>query len=52
MTVGMESFAARRAASADGTLHLESVADLEAYCHYVAGTVGEMLCALFAIARP
>jgi farnesyl-diphosphate farnesyltransferase len=33
-------------------LHLETVAELEEYCHYVAGTVGTMLCDLFAIARP
>ncbi len=52
MVTGMRQFALRRAASEDGRLRLETVADLEEYCHYVAGTVGLMLCRLFALSSP
>lgn len=52
MTAGMTRFAARRAADPAGRLRLETLAELEEYCHYVAGTVGEMLCRLFAVSSP
>ncbi len=52
MAAGMRLFALRRAGSADGRLRLETLADLEQYCHYVAGTVGQMLCRLFAVSSP
>jgi farnesyl-diphosphate farnesyltransferase len=52
MTRGMQTFAERRAADPDGQLRLETLAELEEYCHYVAGTVGQMLCRLFAVSSP
>lgn len=52
MTAGMRVFALRRAAALDGRLRLETVGELEEYCHYVAGTVGLMLCRLFALSSP
>src|SRR5262245_6559924 len=52
MTAGMTSFALRRSAAADGRLRLETLDELELYCHYVAGTVGTMLCRLFAVVSP
>jgi farnesyl-diphosphate farnesyltransferase len=52
MATGMRSFALRRAAAPDGRLRLETVGELEEYCHYVAGTVGLMLCRLFALSSP
>jgi farnesyl-diphosphate farnesyltransferase len=52
MTAGMRTFALRRAATPDGRLRIETVAELEEYCHYVAGTVGTMLCRLFALSSP
>ncbi|UQA55163.1 phytoene/squalene synthase family protein [Polyangium aurulentum] len=45
MSRGMRSYAAR--ADAEGTIRLRDMADLEQYCYYVAGTVGELLTALF-----
>lgn len=41
----------RREAGGHG-LQIETIADLERYCQYVAGTVGELLTALFAFDRP
>ena len=52
MTAGMGEFARRQAASPDGWLRLETIAELEEYCDYVAGTVGRMLCRLFAASTP
>jgi len=52
MASGMRAFAARKAASPDGWLRLETLSELEEYCHCVAGTVGEMLCRLFAESSP
>ncbi len=46
MALGMRDFAARRVRT--GRLQLEDGADLERYCHVVAGTVGTMLVRLFA----
>jgi farnesyl-diphosphate farnesyltransferase len=33
-------------------LHLETMEDLERYCYYVAGTVGQLLTSLYALDRP
>jgi farnesyl-diphosphate farnesyltransferase len=46
MSSGMRATCARSDASA-GTLRLHDVPDLERYCYYVAGTVGELLTSLF-----
>ncbi len=50
MALGMRDFAVRRVQS--GVLQLEDGADLERYCHIVAGTVGAMLVRLFATTSP
>jgi farnesyl-diphosphate farnesyltransferase len=52
MAAGMRLFALRRSQASDGRLRLETLAELEQYCHYVAGTVGQMLCQLFAVSSP
>lgn len=52
MASGMRLFALRRSRAGDGRLRLETLAELEQYCHYVAGTVGQMLCQLFAVSSP
>jgi farnesyl-diphosphate farnesyltransferase len=46
---GMADFVAR---TRDGRLELEDLDDLKAYCHVVAGLVGEMLTELFLLDRP
>jgi len=46
MSAGMRRTCAR-ADLAGGALRLDDVADLERYCYYVAGTVGELLTGLF-----
>lgn len=48
MALGMRDFVLRRAGAPRGRLQLEDAADLERYCHIVAGTVGSMLVRLFA----
>lgn len=49
MCHGMAKFALRQeAALSSGWFTLESVADLDEYCYYVAGIVGKMLTNLFA----
>ncbi len=48
MSSGMREYSRR--ADTDGGLRIHDVADLERYCHYVAGTVGELLTDLFALA--
>lgn len=52
MASGMRDFSRRRAEAANGHLQLEDTADLEHYCHVVAGTVGHMLVRLFSAASP
>ncbi len=47
---GMAGFVARTGGA--GGLELADVADLKAYCHTVAGIVGEMLTELFLLRRP
>ncbi len=46
MTRGMRIYV-RRATGSDGPTTLETTADLERYCYFVAGTVGHMLTGLF-----
>lgn len=50
MSAGMREYSRR--AAAEGRLRLRDVADLERYCYFVAGTVGELLTALFAQTVP
>lgn len=50
MSNGMRSYAVR--ADARGGLRISDLPDLERYCHYVAGTVGEFLTDLFSLACP
>jgi len=47
MSRGMRAYALR--ADAEGGLRLRDVPDLEKYCYYVAGTVGELLTDLFSL---
>jgi farnesyl-diphosphate farnesyltransferase len=47
---GMASFVAR--VQPEGSLQLDTVDDLRAYCYAVAGIVGEMLTELFLLGRP
>ena len=49
MCAGMAEFAVRERASRSGNVALETVADLERYCYYVAGTVGHLLTDLFRL---
>lgn len=49
MCAGMAEFATRERASRSGDVALETVADLERYCYYVAGTVGHLLTDLFRL---
>lgn len=48
MARGMAEFAQRRGTK-DGLAALASVAELDRYCYYVAGTVGHLLTGLFGI---
>jgi farnesyl-diphosphate farnesyltransferase len=50
MSSGMREYSCR--ADANGGLRISDLADLERYCHYVAGTVGELLTDLFLLACP
>lgn len=50
MSAGMREYS-RRVAE-EGRLRLRDADDLERYCYYVAGTVGELLTALFAQTVP
>ncbi len=50
MSLGMRMYTAR--ADALGRLELRDVPDLERYCYYVAGTVGELLTDLFELQLP
>jgi farnesyl-diphosphate farnesyltransferase len=48
MCAGMADFARRtESREAEGRALIETVEELDAYCYYVAGTVGVMLCELF-----
>ncbi|HSQ66359.1 MAG TPA: squalene--hopene cyclase [Polyangiaceae bacterium] len=50
MSRGMREYATR--AARDGRLRIADVADLERYCYFVAGTVGELLTELFVLEVP
>ncbi|MFO0555759.1 MAG: hydroxymethylglutaryl-CoA reductase, degradative [Polyangiaceae bacterium] len=50
MSRGMRAYSER--ADAQNGLRLKDVEDLEKYCYYVAGTVGELLTALFGLTYP
>ena len=50
MSRGMRAYSER--AEAEGRLQIRDLADLELYCYYVAGTVGELLTDLFMLACP
>ncbi len=53
MCVGMAKHLRQEAAAAPhSVVYLEDVADLEDYCYYVAGTVGQMLTELFFLHSP
>jgi farnesyl-diphosphate farnesyltransferase len=52
MATGMRRFAARAAARAPGAPYLDTEAELHAYCHVVAGCVGEMLTRLARLESP
>ncbi len=51
MSSGMRAYCAR-ADAAGGALRLDDLEDLERYCYFVAGTVGNLLTALFEPAVP
>jgi farnesyl-diphosphate farnesyltransferase len=50
MSRGMRAYSER--AEAEGRLQIRDLEDLELYCYYVAGTVGELLTDLFLLACP
>jgi farnesyl-diphosphate farnesyltransferase len=50
MSRGMRGYTER--ASAEGRLQIRDLPDLELYCYYVAGTVGELLSELFLCVCP
>lgn len=52
MSDGMIRFTEKQARLRDGELLIGTVEDLDAYCYYVAGTVGVMLCELFSLQSP
>ena len=52
MSAGMRETVALKKAGGDKLITLESMQDLKKYCHYVAGTVGQMLTELFLVASP
>ncbi|MDB5048706.1 MAG: Squalene/phytoene synthase [Fibrobacteres bacterium] len=52
MSVGMIDFTRRQAKTRAGQVLIESIADLDRYCYYVAGTVGNLLCDLFTLHSP
>ncbi len=51
MVRGMSLFGHRRQSS-EGVVALTTLADLERYCYFVAGTVGQLLTGLFCAALP
>ncbi|MCC6524093.1 MAG: squalene/phytoene synthase family protein, partial [Polyangiaceae bacterium] len=52
MSRGMREYTARADARPGGKLRLRDLGDLERYCYFVAGTVGELLTALFEQTLP
>lgn len=51
MTSGMADFTGKQSRTRSGVL-VESIEDLDRYCYYVAGTVGNLLCDLFTLHSP
>jgi farnesyl-diphosphate farnesyltransferase len=52
MAAGMSEFVGRPGRAGDGIETLASVAELDRYCYFVAGTVGHLLTGLFRIHHP
>ena len=52
MCSGMIDFTRRQARTREGQVLIETVEDLDRYCYYVAGTVGDLLCDLFTLHSP
>ena len=52
MCTGMIDFTRRQARTKSGQVLIETVQDLDRYCYYVAGTVGNLLCDLFTLHSP
>jgi farnesyl-diphosphate farnesyltransferase len=52
MCAGMIRFAGRKEEVRTGGVLIGTVKDLDDYCYYVAGTVGNLLCDLFALHSP
>lgn len=48
MCAGMVDFTRRQGAAGAGRALIATLEDLDRYCYYVAGTVGNLLCELFA----
>lgn len=52
MAGGMIDFTRRQARAREGRALIATVGDLDRYCYYVAGTVGNLLCDLFTLHSP
>jgi farnesyl-diphosphate farnesyltransferase len=52
MCAGMARFAEKQEAVRDGGALIGSLKDLDDYCYFVAGTVGNLLCDLFGLHSP
>ena len=52
MCSGMIDFTRRQARSREGQALIGTLEDLDRYCYYVAGTVGNLLCDLFTLQSP
>ncbi|HKP94443.1 MAG TPA: phytoene/squalene synthase family protein [Fibrobacteria bacterium] len=52
MGAGMIDFTRKQAKTRSGQVLIESIEDLDRYCYYVAGTVGNLLCDLFTLHSP
>jgi farnesyl-diphosphate farnesyltransferase len=52
MCQGMKDFTRRQAGTRNGEALIGTLEDLDRYCYYVAGTVGNLLCDLFTLHSP
>jgi farnesyl-diphosphate farnesyltransferase len=52
MCSGMVDFTRKQAKTRSGHAFIETVEDLDRYCYFVAGTVGNLLCDLFTLYSP
>jgi farnesyl-diphosphate farnesyltransferase len=52
MCEGMIDFTRKQAETRSGKVLIASMEDLDRYCYYVAGTVGNLLCDLFTLHSP